>query len=68
MERLRGTIRSRGFQTLLVKLAQEHRPEVILAGATTRGRDLLGTASVDLNSGAIADREQIVNLCLKCTT
>ncbi len=47
--------RSEPYTALLVKLAQEHRPEVILAGATTRGRDLLGMAAVDLNCGAMAD-------------
>jgi len=47
--------RSEAYAALLVNLAQAHKPEVILAGATTRGRDLLGTASVDLNSGSIAD-------------
>ena len=47
--------RSEPYTALLVKLAQEYRPEVILAGATTRGRDLLGMAAVDLNCGAIAD-------------
>jgi len=47
--------RAEPYTTLLVQLAQTHKPEVILAGATTRGRDLLGMASVDLNCGAIAD-------------
>ncbi len=47
--------RAEAYVALLVQLAQTHKPEVILAGATTRGRDLLGMASVDLNSGAIAD-------------
>jgi electron transfer flavoprotein alpha subunit len=47
--------RAEAYAALLVKLAQEHKPEVIFAGATTRGRDLLGMASVDLNSGSIAD-------------
>jgi len=47
--------RSEAYTAVLVKLAQEHKPEVILAGATTRGRDLLGMASIDLGSGAIAD-------------
>lgn len=47
--------RSEAYTALLVKLAQEHQPAVILAGATTRGRDLLGAATVDLNTGSIAD-------------
>lgn len=47
--------RSEAYAALLVKLAQEYQPAVILAGATTRGRDLLGAATVDLNTGSIAD-------------
>jgi electron transfer flavoprotein alpha subunit len=47
--------RAEAYGALLVKLAQAHKPEVILAGATTRGRDLLGLVAVDLNSGSIAD-------------
>jgi len=47
--------RAEAYGALLVKLAQQHKPEVILAGATTRGRDLLGLVAVDLNSGSIAD-------------
>src|SRR5262249_18748326 len=47
--------RAEPYAALLVKLAQERQPEVILAGATTRGRDLLGMAAVDLDSSAIAD-------------
>ncbi len=47
--------RAQPHTALLVNLAQAHKPEVILAGATTRGRDVLGMASVDLNTGAIAD-------------
>jgi electron transfer flavoprotein alpha subunit len=50
-----GDFRAEAYGVLLVKLAQQHKPEVILAGATTRGRDLLGLVSVDLNSGSIAD-------------
>ncbi len=40
---------------LLAKLAGERQPEVVLAGATTHGRDLLGMAAVDLNASAFAD-------------
>jgi electron transfer flavoprotein alpha subunit len=47
--------RSEAYTALLVKLAQDHHPAVILAGATTRGRDLLGAATVDLNTGSIVD-------------
>jgi len=47
--------RTEACAALLVKLAQEHQPDVVLAGATTRGRDLLGAAAIDLNTGCIAD-------------
>jgi electron transfer flavoprotein alpha subunit len=47
--------RTEPYTALLVKLVQEHKPEVVLAGATTRGRDLLGAAAIDLNTGCIAD-------------
>ncbi len=47
--------RAEPYAALLVKLVHEHAPDVILAGATTRGRDLFGMAAVDLNTGALAD-------------
>src|SRR5205085_12391299 len=47
--------RAAPFAALLVKLAREEKPEVVLAGATTRGRDALGTAAVDLEASAFAD-------------
>ncbi len=47
--------RAEAYGGLLVKLAREHQPELILAGATTRGRDILGWAAVALDSGALAD-------------
>jgi electron transfer flavoprotein alpha subunit len=50
-----GDFRAEAYAALLVKLAREHTPEVILAGATTRGRDTLGMASIDFDSGSIAD-------------
>ncbi|MBI4771174.1 MAG: electron transfer flavoprotein subunit alpha/FixB family protein [Chloroflexi bacterium] len=40
---------------LLAKLAAEHRPEVILVPASTRGRDLSAIAAVDLGTGVLAD-------------
>ena len=43
------------YAALLAKLAGERQPDVILAPATTRGRDLLGMAAVDLNGAALAD-------------
>ncbi|MCC6188649.1 MAG: electron transfer flavoprotein subunit alpha/FixB family protein [Anaerolineales bacterium] len=47
--------RAEPYASLLSKLAQERQPDVILAGATTRGRDVLGIAAVDLGTGALAD-------------
>jgi electron transfer flavoprotein alpha subunit len=43
------------YAALLVKLARERAPAVILAGATTAGRDLLGAVAADLGTGCIAD-------------
>ncbi len=47
--------RAEAYAALLARLAKEQQPEVILAGATTRGRDLFGTLAVDLNASALAD-------------
>jgi electron transfer flavoprotein alpha subunit len=43
------------YATLLSKLASEQEPTAILAGATTRGRDVMGAAAVDLETGLISD-------------
>lgn len=43
------------YVALLAGLAREHQPDVILAGATTTGRDLFSAAAVDLETGCIAD-------------
>jgi electron transfer flavoprotein alpha subunit len=47
--------RSEPYAALLVGLSKARQPDVILAGATTRGRDLLGFATVDLDTSSIAD-------------
>jgi electron transfer flavoprotein alpha subunit len=47
--------RAEPYAALLVKLVGERQPEVVLAGATTRGRDLLGMAAVELDTSALAD-------------
>lgn len=47
--------RVEAYAALLVKLAREHQPAVILAAATTAGRDLAAAAAVDLESGCLAD-------------
>ncbi len=43
------------YAALLVKLAREHQAQVILLGATFRGRDLGPAVAVDLESGCVAD-------------
>lgn len=43
------------YAALVAKLVQEHKPDVLLAAATTAGRDLSATAAVELNAGVIAD-------------
>jgi electron transfer flavoprotein alpha subunit len=40
---------------LVVKLAQERQPAVILAGASSRGRDLAAWVAADLDTGLVAD-------------
>ena len=39
----------------IVKLANKYRPEIILIGATTLGRDLSGVIATGLNTGLTAD-------------
>jgi electron transfer flavoprotein alpha subunit len=47
--------RTEAYGALLIKLAREQQPELILAGATTRGRDILGWAAAGLETSALAD-------------
>ncbi|MCS6909576.1 MAG: electron transfer flavoprotein subunit alpha/FixB family protein [Anaerolineales bacterium] len=47
--------RAEPYAALVAKLAQEHKPDVLLAAATTAGRDLSATVAVELNTGVIAD-------------
>ena len=47
--------RAETFGALLVKLAREQQPALILAAGTTRGRDLLGWAAVDLEAASLVD-------------
>jgi electron transfer flavoprotein alpha subunit len=51
--------RAEPFAALLVKLAQERQPFLVLAGATTRGRDLFGMAAVDLQGSSLPDATDI---------
>ena len=43
------------YAALLIKLAAEEKPDVLLAATTPRGRDVFATSAVDLNTGVIAD-------------
>jgi len=43
------------YTALLAHLAREHQPEIILLGATFRGRDLGPAVAVDLETGCVAD-------------
>jgi len=47
--------RTEPYSALLINLAQERQPDVILMGATARGRELGPVVAVGLESGAIAD-------------
>jgi len=43
------------YTNVLVKLIQEHKPEVFLCGATTIGRSLISRVAVKINAGLTAD-------------
>lgn len=43
------------FAALIVKLAQEGQPDMLLAGTTVRGRDVFAAAAADLAAPLIAD-------------
>lgn len=47
--------RAEAYAALLSQLAAEHKPAVILFGATVRGRELAPCVATDLETGAIAD-------------
>jgi electron transfer flavoprotein alpha subunit len=47
--------RLEAYGPLVTKLAQERQPDVIIIGASTRGRDLAAWLGVDLNAGVIAE-------------
>jgi len=40
---------------LVVEVAQEHEPSVIIAGASARGRDLTSWVAADLDAGLVSD-------------
>jgi electron transfer flavoprotein alpha subunit len=43
------------YAALLGKVIADRQPQVILAGASTRGRELLAAAAADANAGLLAD-------------
>jgi electron transfer flavoprotein alpha subunit len=47
--------RVEAYGPLVTKLAQEKNPGVIIAGASTRGRDLAAWVAADLDAGLVAD-------------
>ena len=47
--------RAEPYIALLAKVASDLKPEVIMAGASTRGRDVSSGLAVELEAGAIAD-------------
>lgn len=47
--------RAEPYASVLVDLVREHRPEVFLAGASSRGRDLAGSLATTLHTGLTAD-------------
>ena len=50
-----GVYRTAPYARILVDLAREHKPEVMLLGASSRGRDLAGSVATDLYTGLTAD-------------
>lgn len=50
-----STFRVEAYGPLVAKLAQEREPSVILAGASTRGRDLSAWVAADLDAGLVSD-------------
>ncbi len=47
--------RAEPYIALIAKIATDHNPDVILAGATSRGREVLGGVSADLDAGLLDD-------------
>ncbi len=57
------------YAALLGKLVVDHQPDVVLAGATTRGRELIAAAAADADAGILPDITDlsIQNGALKAT-
>jgi electron transfer flavoprotein alpha subunit len=47
--------RTEPYSKILYALVREHRPEILLLGASSRGRDLAGSVATDLYTGLTAD-------------
>jgi electron transfer flavoprotein alpha subunit len=47
------------YVALLGKLVADHDPDIVLAGATTSGRELLAGAAADLDAGIVSDVTEI---------
>lgn len=43
------------YAALLIELVEHHKPEILLVGATTRGRDLSAAVAAELETGVAAD-------------
>jgi electron transfer flavoprotein alpha subunit len=50
-----GSFRIEPYAAILSKLVQTHKPEILLMGATTRGRDLSAVVAAELETGLAAD-------------
>ncbi len=48
-------VRVEAYGSLLAKLARDRNPDVILAGASSRGRDLAAWVAAELDAGLVAD-------------
>ncbi len=47
--------RAEPYTSLLTKVVNDVKPDVVMAGASTRGRDLISGLAIDLETGVIAD-------------
>ncbi|PJF44526.1 MAG: electron transfer flavoprotein subunit alpha [Phototrophicales bacterium] len=47
--------RAEPYIALVAQIARDHQPDAILAGATTRGREVLGGVSADLDAALLDD-------------
>ncbi|MCA9912163.1 MAG: electron transfer flavoprotein subunit alpha/FixB family protein, partial [Anaerolineae bacterium] len=48
------TFRLEPYAALLTKLVEEHKPEAVIAVASSRGRELLAASAADTNSGMVS--------------